>query len=647
MMTSARPVISLVSTGVILTLVLIAVSITGCARVVPPVAPAGEDPLDEIFATTFGAVSPTSSRTAKLPRSAYHARWFFQDRLDPPRVLPPYGRIDSELVRTIAGLAPLDPVDVIVTFRDTVDISPFPRARVELARNAPANVALLDSAAAIIQRVQVRRRPQYQQDTLVFHDSLGARSITTFWVTQACKMTLPAGNVNRILKGPNVVYLANDKGPPPPGPDAVPENDLINGRQNLNSEVYRSLVAPDGWMALLDTGIETRHRLLHAPNPLCMVADCYNELGTGLLPSQCNVFLSDGTTIGGGDVDKLGHGTGTANTLTGNGNDIPAGTPNGIRFRGITRASLDSYVVYDGSNNVRAGAVLRGLELAMARLDPVIVVESQGSGEPPWAAVSAAADRAHGLGFAILATAGNNAKIGVPAATRRTLGIGAFNLPLGLPEGSMPHGPVEGRIKPDLLAQSSLETAGAGSLEAMRAIGQTSGAAPFAGGAACLFRNWLIANGAPPPDPGKIFALMLLSGEEVGPFAVDSPKGVGLIHMPRVGTARCGKLWVSSAVQRVDIPIPIPAGTSYRRLTAAIWWPERPAPVDTHNDLNLEIIAPGVFGPVVQSDGVDGVFERASIAPSAPLTGKWKVRIRAKTMRTPWQFFYVAVALTP
>lgn len=648
--------------GFSVALSLASLLIVGCARIVPPPIAPGDDPLDQVHVLLFDSTSASSRRIENLPRSAYHAKWWFQDRLARPRSFPAEPRIDPELALQVGSLPNTTPVEVLVTFRDPVRVPVFPRARVDLPRNDPLNVALLDSAAAMIQVLEAQRSAAYQADTLFLKNNLGASGFQTFWLIQACKMVLPAGNVLTLQTAPNVVYVGPEIGPIAPDHDGYDTNDAALGRADIRSDDWLQLAMADGWIALLDTGVRTTHRLLCAPSHLCMVADLVEGTGLGVAPAACSVPTSGCSFEGGGDTYVEGHGTGTAAILTGNGVPVPPvpsnGTPNGNRFQGVTRARLDCFGVYGSDRKVRMSKVTQGIQLAMSRLDPVIVVEVQANAEPGTAGVSWAADQAYGAGFCILAANGNykSVGVGVPAATRRTLGIGAFNLPLNTAPSDMARGPTpDGRIKPDLVAPSYLETAatkGSAPDDDMEPLGATSGATPFAAGAACLLRNWMVS-GWPPPDPGAVYAMLLLSGRLDGPFAQDTEVGVGRIQLPRAGEARYVKIAVTKAMRRVDLVLPIPALPRYRRLSAAIWWPETPLtaggfPVDTHNDIDLEIIPPGtLFGGVAaSSNGVGGVFERTHVDGTPLLSGAWRIRVRAKTMRTSAQVVYVAVSLT-
>src|SRR5262249_2638268 len=141
-------------------------------------------------------------------------------------------------------------------------------------------------------------------------------------------------------------------------------------------------------------------------------------------------------------------------------------------------------------------------------------------------------------------------------------------------------------------------------------------------------------------------------GNISGAFNPSSTKGAGRLHLEESGTSRFGKTWVSSNLQYVDVPLDIKPQADIHEIRAAIWWPEAPAfngnlPIDTHNDVDLQILAPGWFGGVVQatSNGADGVFERAVVRTVSKMKPGWKLRIRPHAMRTGAQTVYWAAHL--
>jgi hypothetical protein len=397
-------------------------------------------------------------------------------------------------------------------------------------------------------------------------------------------------------------------------------------------------------VALLDTGVRTTHRLLHGPSPLCMVADAVSGVGTNVGLAACSAFDTKGDTPAGGDTYPEGHGTSTAAILSGNGVAVAPDEESRGWYRGVTRASLDCFQVYGADHHVSAAAVVKAFEMALDRLDQVLVAEMQENDVPDVAGIEAAADHAYDTGALVLAANGNDPRrgLGVPARARGAIGVGAYGIEIDPATYPYPWGPTaDGRRKPDLTAPTGTETAGNGTDFTMRYHTSTSGATPYAAGAALLLENWLTRpwqQGPFDPDPGQVYALLILSGDQTGPFDGSKPTGAGHIRLPDTGVTQCGKVWVSEATRAVDVPIELPGGGD--AVSAAIWWPERAVveagvPQDTHNDVNLEIRTPGLFGRMLaKSAGSDGVFERATVSGGEGLPQNLVLRIDPHDIRT-------------
>jgi hypothetical protein len=628
----------------------------GCATLIPPELRPGDDSLDEIHIAAYGSVAPGTRRVESLPRSAYRSRWFFDRQRGLPRRFPPADKVHPDL-RAMMGVLPINTrVDVVVTFTDTVTIPRFPRPDYSASRDTSKNAQALDSAQAIVGTLRASRAASYSADTTALKTLPGVTILGTFWLLQACRVSLPLSEVTPASLLPEVVSIRLNTGRPAPHHDDGRSNDVDQGRAAIGSDPYDALPMKSGWIGLIDTGVRTTHRLLCDPSHLCMVADCVSGKGTDLSPKACSPFTSDCRTSGGGDTYKEGHGTGSAAILTANANYPgvgPAPTGYGPWFRGVTKATLDCFQVYGPDRKVRVDAVLRAFELAVARLDHVIVAEMQENSASGIGDVARAAEHAYATGAAVIAANGNGEAygVGVPASARRVMGVGAYHLQFDSYVAGQARGPTtDGRIKPDIVAPSYTETAANADDSDMEYHGGTSGATPYAAGAASLVHDWM-TTGVDEPDPGQIYAHLILSGDQVGPFPSDSHYGAGRLHLPPSGEARYGKVWVSDATQYVDIPIDLPVN-GVSRLEAAIWWPEssvvvKGSEVDTHNDIDLEIHAPGLGGARATSNGANGVFERASVEGSPTLKGQWRVRVLPFTMRTGPQVVYWGASLIP
>ena len=622
--------------------------LAGCARMVPAPTRAGEEAFDQIHTGRFDSADPASRTIVPLSGSARRARWLFAPRRAPGRALPPLGVLHPSL-SAMFGVAPgSTPVDVFVTYADAETIPHFPRLRAG-PRSDPANLAILDSARIMIDSLKAVHNARYAADTLSLK-AHGAIIRRTFWLLRAVSITAPLDSLKSIAGLPEVVQIRPDAGEHAPSHDHERSNDMDAACENLGSDHYLGMGLTGGHLALLDTGVRTRHRLLNNPTPLGLIEDCMSGLSTDLTGGT---WTSPGEPPGGGDTYAEGHGTSSATILVGNGNPIPATlTESKNWFHGVTSAQLDCFQVYGSDGTVNATATVQGFQDALGRLDDVIVAEMADI-SADMADVAAAADQAFEAGRAVVAPNGNYASYGTgyPARGRRVLGVGAYHLQLARHVAGQAYGSTDdGRLKPDLLAPSYTETADNLSDEGMDYFTGTSGAAPYAGGAALLLRNWLLVDGTD-PDPGQVYSLMILAGESIGPFRWDSRDGVGLLHLPPAGTCTYGKTWVDDGTSTVDVPIEVPSGAGPQRIRAALWWPE-PAvksgdhPMDTHNDIDLSLVSPGLFGAVKAfSNGEDGVFERTEFTVPAVEGGRWILRIHAYTMRTQWQTVYWAASI--
>ena len=257
-----------------LTWIVAVTTLCSCARTVPPETTSREDPLDRMYFGRFASVDSAARSIEVLHRSAYRAKWWFEDVLAKPRPLPHFPRLDPILDARLRTLPDSTHVRVMVTFGDTVTMPPFPRLRGDLPRNAPQNVALLDTAAAVIQEIEKRRSARYGVDTVALKTNFQARILDHFWVAQSCWVELRADSVRSLQSLPQVEFIGPDTGRVAPHHDNNRANDTDAARARINSDPYFGLLAPDGRMALLDTGVRTEHLLLCNPSHLCMVADC-------------------------------------------------------------------------------------------------------------------------------------------------------------------------------------------------------------------------------------------------------------------------------------------------------------------------------------------------------------------------------------
>jgi serine protease AprX len=270
----------------------------------------------------------------------------------------------------------------------------------------------------------------------------------------------------------------------------------------------------------------------------------------------------------------------------------------------------------------------------------VIVAEMQGEGDHD-SAIAQAADAAFDAGAVVIAANGNNGPndgtVNCPANARRAIGVGSFDVQSDKQIVGQSRGPAaDGRFKPDIQAPTNTETASNASDTARQVFGGTSGATPYAGGAAALLRNWLRGTSSS-IDPGLVYAFLVLCGQKPYPF--DNISGAGPLRLPADGTVWWGKVSVANQAT-INIPLAIGSGTA-NTLDAAIWWPES----GVHNDIDLLLVDPS--GNVrAASTSTNSVFERCRVL-GAVATGTWRVRIRGTGVPAGPQTVYWAAHVRP
>ena len=507
----------------------------------------------------------------------------------------------------------------VVVLADPVSIPRFPEPAIDESRDSERNRRLLDRAHELVRSIEAQRAPDYQQLEAQLAD-YEAKLLERFWIINGVLAEMPLKSVERVAAREDVVSIE-----PRFSGEEPPQDEVDDGRARINTDPYFNLGQTAGWIGLLDTGVRFSHTLFTNPSHVDIRRDCING------GADCN----SGTNLNPND-DCWNHGTSSAAIITAN-------TNQGNDFRGVTGITLDSFKVYATATpcgGLDGAATVRGFQAAVQVLDRVIVAEMQGSGDHQ-SAIAQAADAAFDAGAAVIAANGNNgpnaSTVNCPANARRAIGVGNFDVQTLQQITSQSRGPTaDSRFKPDIQAPTNTETASNTSDTARRVFNGTSGATPYASGAAALLRNWL-RGGTGSIDPGQVYANLILSGQRPHPF--DNTSGAGPLRLPIDGLQVFGKVSVAHHAV-IDIDFGMVGGTA-QTIDAAIWWPEHGA---AHNDIDLSLVDPS--GNVrASSISVNSVFERCRV--SAPIAGGvWKVRVHGYNVPSGPQTVYVA-AYTP
>jgi hypothetical protein len=563
-----------------------------------------------------------SYSASDLTKASFSREEFKRDK--PEEKQPPFSRpkVSARLEKMIASQKGDTGAVVVILLNDDLRMPRLPEPAIGEPRASALNTRAISRTESLIGSLAERRR----QSQMKFVRSLAERSkaefVEAFWLVNAVAVKLPLGRVGELAKRPEVVYVEPDDTGTIPPQNANSSDDTADGRDRMVSDPYFALGQTNGWIGLLDTGARFSHTLFNSPSHIDFRRDCVNG---GV---NCNTG-----TLNPND-DCWNHGTSSAAIITGN-------ARGGDAFRGVTGITVDSFKVYPSTfdsaglcnGNLSVVAAVRGFQRAVAVLDRVIVAEMQAGGSDN-GTISAAADAAFDAGAVVIAANGNNGPgantVNEPAIAHKVIGVGDFDVLTQAQITSQSRGPApDNRFKPDIQAPTNAETASngcgwqqncstGGSDTAYWNFGGTSGATPFAAGAAALLRNWLRGSGS--IDPGQVYAQLILSGQQPYPF--NNTSGAGPLRLPTDGWAWWGRVTVNDG-DTINIPLNISGGTA-NTFDGALWWPETQS--QTHNDIDISLIDPS-GAQRASSVSVASVFERARVGGSTT-NGQWTLRIR-------------------
>lgn len=513
----------------------------------------------------------------------------------------------AELAKWRKGWKHDETKQIVINFRDELTIPRFPSPAMGEARDSAFNLEVGARTSRMIEEIKERRAPVYKRIGKELKKQFKGEVTGNFWLISGVTADMPLSSLSQLALREDVLSIEPNIGGEAPPQDTNANNDVEDGRALIGSDPYFNLNYSGTYIGLLDTGVRATHTLLSNPSHLGFLRDCVNG-GT-----DCNTTTNPGYNT---NDDHWNHGTASAAIITGNANL-------GVRYRGVTSMTLDSWKVYT-SLGLDTNATLRAFQAALNAFDRVIVAEIQANGSDT-SSISTAADNAFDAGAVVIAANGNNgpaaSTVNAPANAHKAIGVGDVDVQTQTIVASQSRGPApDGRIKPDIQAPTNTETASNASDTALRVFTGTSGATPYAAGAAALLRARLMGStGA--IDPGQVYSHLILSGRQT---AFDNNNGTGLIFLPPVnGTEWFGKVSVANNAT-IDIPLNILAGGSLNTLNGALWWPETAA--QTHNDIDLYLVDPN-GNELAYSVSTPSVFERARVDGTIA-AGAWKLRIR-------------------
>lgn len=573
------------------------------------------DPLNVVRSASISKdAKGQATKTFKIPTKNIYVDRKSEKKDDDSGETRPFSKISPVLHDWINTKDGDDLIEIIVTFQEDLRIPRLPELGTDESREEGKT-----RRAEAIEKLK-RARAKSQVRSLKNLSEYGQfKQSDSFWIVNSVAGMVRIGEVKRLAQSQEVVYLQPVEGGEKPPQDANNNNDAQDGRARIVSDPYFNLGLTNPWIGLLDTGVRDTHDMFNSPDHIAWMRDCVNG-GTSCNNTSAPNF--DPTDF------SWNHGTSSAGILTGN-NRL------GNQYRGVTAISTDSWQIYSPTG-LNTSAAVRSIQASVAAFDKVLVGEIQAN-ESETGTIATAADNAYDTGIIFVSANGNfgpNAStVRSPGIAHKVLGVGGFMTDGGAQYNNQGRGPAtDSRWKPDIQAPTWSETASNASNTALKVFTGTSGATPYAAGAAMLARNWLRQFGT--FDNGQTYAFMILYGQNEWPY--NNTVGAGPLEMATNGHAWWGKVSVGN-LTNINIPINVGAGKS--NLDAALWWPE--SATQAHNDVDIHLIDPS---GVERAKGFSGVsiFERTGV-DGALQTGTWVIRIRGYNVPTGSQTVYWAV----
>lgn len=187
-------------------------------------------------------------------------------------------KIHPRLQEQIKREAPDSIVEVIITFREDQKLPRLPALMPHQSRASPTNQAMLKKREALIEDLTQRRKSS-RAEFIHRLEPLDLAVLEEYWLINGVLAQLPIASVEAVAAQPEVQYISPRIGEETLPRHDTPENDVIVGRTQMQSDSYFDAAEPStpeagGAIAVLDSGVRASHVLLNNPSHLGVIRDC-------------------------------------------------------------------------------------------------------------------------------------------------------------------------------------------------------------------------------------------------------------------------------------------------------------------------------------------------------------------------------------
>lgn len=236
----------------------------------------------------------------------------------------------AELAKWRKGWKRDETKQIVINFRDELTIPRFPSPATGEDRDSAFNLEVGARTTRMIEEIRERRAPVYKRIGKELKKQYKGEVTGDFWLINGVTADMPLSSLSQLALREDVLSIEPGIGGETPPQDTNANNDVEDGRALIGSDPYFNLNYSGTYIGLLDTGVRATHTLLSNPSHLGFLRACVNG-GT-----ECNTTANPGYNT---NDDFWNHGTASAAIITGNANL-------GVRYRGVTSMTLDSWKVY-------------------------------------------------------------------------------------------------------------------------------------------------------------------------------------------------------------------------------------------------------------------------------------------------------------